>query len=100
MPILSRLGKNRLLEERNGPTSLPEGLMVPKIAANTKRIGFSLTAKIQPASAISIAPKISSALRPKLSATAVIKTVITAPPARAAVKTQPMAVVLNPTASR
>ena len=74
--------------------------MVPKIAASIRRIGLSLTANAQPASAISSAPTISKVFRPKLSATAVMMIVITAPPARAAVNIQPIAVVLKPMASR
>ncbi len=85
---------------KNGPTSLPDGLMVPKTAAIDSHSGLLLSANTQPADAIRRAPMIRSALRPKLSATDVMMIVISAPPARAAVNIQPIAAGLTPTASR
>ncbi len=74
--------------------------MVPNTAARVKNIGLLLTANTQPASAMSSAPKISSFFRPNLSAMEVMTTVIRAPPASAAVKIHPMAVLLSPIVSR
>lgn len=74
--------------------------MVPKIEAMASPIGLSLMANTQPANVIKSVLTIKSALRPKLSARAVIRIVITAPPASAAVKIQPIAARLSPTESR
>jgi len=71
------------------------GLMVPKLAARVSSMGLAVMAKTPPAIAINTVPKINSVFRPQLSATSVIRMVIAAPPASAAVKIQPMAVALR-----
>src|SRR5262245_6441493 len=88
----------RLIEK--GPLPFRKDLWCPKIAAKASNHGSLLTAKTQPAIAISTAPKISNVFRPKLSATVVMIIVITAPPASAAANIQPMAVVVSPIPSR
>ena len=93
-------GKTACSTERNGPTSLPEGLIVPSTAATLSMAKLSVSAKTAPARAINAAPMIRTRLRPYWSATVVKNTVITAPPARAAVNTMPMATASRPIAAR
>ena len=53
---------------RKGPTSLPEGLMTPKVAASTRTVKSRLRAKGPPAATMSAAPRMSMRLRPRRSA--------------------------------
>lgn len=85
---------------RNGPTSLPDGLIVPTTAAATSQSHWSVSAKITPAPAISAAPATCTRRRPTRSATAVRTMVMPAPPTSDAVKIPPMAAELNPRAAR
>ena len=81
-----------------GPS--PDGLIVPMIAAIIRAAGLAVFANTTPAIAIMTAPAISMRRRPIRSAMVVISTVITAPPASAAVKMPPMVDSRSPRLAR
>ncbi len=75
---------------RKGPTSLPEGLMTPKVAASTSTVKSPLRAKGMPAASMRAAPTISIFLRPRRSAWRVIHSEMAVSPARVSVSSRPM----------
>lgn len=101
MPVAGRPRENGLFDRKKRADFFSRRADRAKDGRDGKKYRvLSLTANIHPASAISAAPAINSALRPRRSATPVMMIVITAPPASAAVKIQPIAAGPNPTASR
>ena len=96
---LPALSDESRTEKRSVPLAEPKDTLCGLKGVMSKT-GSRLSANIEPANAIRTAPTIKSARRPNLSATAVMMMVITAPPASAAVKIQPIAAGLSPTVSR
>ena len=85
---------------RNGPTSLPPGLMTPTTAAKVSRAKLPVSAKASPASAINPAPSSSIARRPTRSAALVISSETAESPARASAKRTPIWPPEKPSSAR
>ncbi len=86
--------------DRNGPTSLPLGLIVPMIAAMTSSTMLLVSAKTSPAKIISPAPIINMRRRPIRSATMVIGSEMSASPISVRLRTSPICVSASPTSAR
>ncbi len=86
--------------DRNGPISLPLGLMTPTMAAAMSRTGSRVSRNIRPAKTISAPPAINMRLRPMRSAFVVMASEMAASPASARVNMSPIWVSLRPASAR
>ena len=85
---------------RNGPTSLPPGLMTPTTAAAVSSAKLPVSAKATPASAINAAPSSSIVRRPTRSAALVISSETAESPARVSAKRTPIWPPVKPSSAR
>ena len=85
---------------KNGPTSLPLGLMTPTVAATSSRRKSSVDRNTAPASAIRTAPRISIHLRPMRSAFVVIHSDTATSPSIVMESSRPMRSAVRPNSER
>ena len=85
---------------RNGPTSLPDGLITPNVAATSRIQNTSLVANTRPAAAIRPPPTMSTRLRPIRSACVVSHKDTTVSPSKVSARSRPICVPSNPRAAK
>jgi hypothetical protein len=85
---------------RNGPTSLPVGLMTPTVAARISSGGQLVRAKTTPATTISPDPTTSTRRRPSRSAFVVSQSEMSVSPTRVRVRVIPTVSGSSPIAAR
>jgi len=86
--------------DRNGPTSLPLGLMTPMVPASARIQRLPVDAKTSPAATIRIAPAISMRRRPMRSARVVSDSETMVSPTRIKVSSMPVCGSLRPMPTR
>jgi hypothetical protein len=86
--------------ERNGPTSLPLGLMTPMMAAAMRSSGRRVSRNATPPTTMSAAPTISMWRRPQRSACVVIHSEMPASPSSVSASKSPTAGPLMPMRTR
>lgn len=86
--------------DRNGPTSLPLGLVTPIVPATNSRSRLLVTANVTPAAAISTAPGMRVRRRPNRSARVVSHSETSVSPINVSVRSIPGSESLSPSAVR